>query len=165
MTSTRKSAIAVSILVVIVALVFFLLPDRESQVKKQLTKMCEYVEKRPSESMLTTVAKTMNLEALFAQSLSIEVESPSMKGKYSRKEVMDRINMLRRSFSRLTITLHDINISFPQESQAEVLLTMRVIGKQGQETYSDTREMEFILDKFEKKWLVSQVNMIDVLQQ
>ncbi len=115
--------------------------------------------------MLSAVAKAMNIETLLARFLSVELERPSMKGKYGRKEVMDRINMARRSFFRLTITLHDINISFPQKLQAEVLLTMRIIGKQGQETYSNTREMEFILDKFGKKWLISQVNMIDVLQQ
>lgn len=165
MIMTRKKAMAAIVLGLTVALVFFLLPDRERQVRKQLTRLSEYVAREPKEPMFTTVAKAMKIETLFARSLVVEVDNPSMTGRYRRKDVVDRINMARKSFSRLTITLHDMHISFPQEAQAEVLLTMRIIGQQGDKTYTDTRELEFTLDKSGKKWLISRIKTVEVLQR
>ena len=111
------------------------------------------------------MAKASGMGKLFTKSCLVTMENSSMEKSYSRRELMDQILVFRRSFSRLRVTFHDISIRFPGEDRAKVLLTMRIAGKQAQEQYSDTREIELTLERSEKKWLISRVVIVEVLER
>jgi hypothetical protein len=154
------------VIVVLVGAGFLLLRSNlEKQVKKQLNLLAEYVDKEPGEPAMTTLTKLGGLGKLFAETCTVTVDRPPMKGEYSSKEVMDRVNMARSYFSELHLGLYDISITFPSDSRAEVVLTMRIHGTRSGEKNVDTREVEFILEKPEKKWLISGVRMVEVLEQ
>jgi hypothetical protein len=88
-----------------------------------------------------------------------------MKGEYGRREIMDRVNMARGYFSELHLAMYDVSMTFPADSRAEVVLTMRIHGTRDNEENVDTREMEFTLERVEKQWLISRVRMVEVLEQ
>jgi hypothetical protein len=163
--TSRNVVLLLVVLTLAVGSFYFLSPGKEKQVRKQLTRLTEYADKEPAEPTLTTVAKAARIGSLFSDPCFLEIENPPMNGSYSRKEVMDRINMARNYFSQLKVSFHDIGIEFPEELRADVVLTMRLIGKRDNEDYTDTREVEFTMEKPEKKWLISRVHLVEVLEQ
>ncbi len=165
MVTTKNIVIILVVFTLAAGSFYFLSPGREKQIRKQLTRLTEYAAREPAEPTLTTVAKAARIGALFADPCSLDIENPSMNGSFSRKEVMDRINMVRHYFSSLNVSLYDITIAFPEEARAEVVLTMRLTGTRDNEDYTDTREVEFTMEKPDKKWLISRVHLVEVLEQ
>ncbi len=163
---SARNAVIVLVILGLVATGFLVLrPNREKQVRKQLDRLVEYVDKEPGEPAMTTLTKIGGVGKLFADTCRVEVDRPPMEGEFSRKEVMGRINMARGYFSELHLGLYDVSILFPSDSRAEVLLTLRINGTRDNEENVDTRELEFTLDRINKKWLFSRVRMVEVLEQ
>jgi len=163
--TVKKITTGIIVLALVAAVLFFLVPSRKKLVKKRLTRLVEYAYKDGEEAPLTMMAKASGMGKLFTKSCLVTMENSSMEKSYSRRELMDQILVFRRSFSRLRVTFHDISIRFPGEDRAKVLLTMRIAGKQAQEQYSDTREIELTLERSEKKWLISRVVIVEVLER
>ena len=160
------NAVIVLVILGLVAAGFLILrPNREKQVRKQLDRLVEYVDKKPGEPAMTTLGKIGGTGKLFADTCRVEVDRPPTEGEFSRKEVMDRINVARGYFSELHLRLYDVSILFPTDSRAKVLLTLRIHGTRDNEINVDTRELEFILDRIDGKWLFSRVRMVVVLEQ
>jgi hypothetical protein len=72
----------------------------------------------------------------------------------------------RLHFSQLTLKFYDFQIAFPEESIADVQLTARVTGKtKAGEAVNEAHELKCLLKKAEKKWLFSQVEVVEVLKK
>lgn len=165
MVTTRNIVFLLTALALVAGSMLLLLPGKEKQVRRQLTRLTEYAAKQPAEPTLTTVTKVARIGSLFATTCSLRLEHPPVDGSYSRKEVMDRINRARAFFSRLQVSFYDIRIRFPEELRAELLLTIRLVGTIDDESYDDAREVELTMEKADKKWLISRVRQVEVLER
>ena len=165
MTTTRNTVILLVILGLVAAGFIILRSTPEKQVRKQLDQLVESVDKEPGEPTMTTLTKIGAMGKLFADTCQVTVDRPPMEGEFSRKEVMDRINMARNYFSELHLRLHDVSILLPTDSRAKVLLTLRFHGIHDNEENIDTRELELILDRKDRKWMFSRVKVVEVLEQ
>ncbi len=171
MITTRNTVILLVILGLVAAGFIILRSTPEKQVRKQLDQLVESVDKEPGEPTMTTLTKIGAMGKLFADTCQVTVDRPPMEGEFSRKEVMDRINMARNYFSELHLRLHDVSILLPTDSRAKVLLTLRIHGIHGihgihdNEENIDTRELELILDRKDRKWMFSRVKVVEVLEQ
>ncbi len=165
MITTRNTVILLVILGLVAAGFIILRSTPEKQVRKQLDQLVESVDKEPGEPTMTTLTKIGAMGKLFADTCQVTVDRPPMEGEFSRKEVMDRINMARNYFSELHLRLHDVSILLPTDSRAKVLLTLRIHGIHDNEENIDTRELELILDRKDRKWMFSRVKVVEVLEQ
>ena len=151
--------------VLAVGLFFFLFPNQEKEVKKQLNRLSQYASRQQDEPTLTSLTKAGRIGKLFADTCTLTMNNPRIEGSFSRKEIIGKISMARRSFTRLDVSFYDISIQFPVDGNAEALLTMRLLGKLGNEDFADVQEVQIDLKKTKRKWLINRVKFIEVLEK
>ena len=72
----------------------------------------------------------------------------------------------RSYVSRLDLKFYDLQIVFPEKEVAKVTLTARLAGRStAGEQMDEIRELECRLKKIEKKWLFSQIDVVEVLKK
>jgi hypothetical protein len=64
------------------------------------------------------------------------------------------------------LKFYDLKVEFPEKGTAEVNLTARLTGKStAGEAVDETRELQCILMKIEKRWLFSSLEVVEVLKR
>jgi hypothetical protein len=163
---TPKNLFFTSILLcLVVALGLYFFPSKEKRVKKQLNNLTEYASKKRNEPTLKTLTKTARVSGIFAENCILKISNPKIEGNCSRKEIMDRVNMVKNSFSRLKVSFYDITIHFTADTSAVVLLTMRLLGKSKTEEFREVREVKLKMQEIRGKWLISGVELVEVLER
>ncbi len=166
MVKIRYLIIALLIVVMGISAIFFFSPGEQKKVKKQFALLSEDVSKNPSENTFIMAKKIKGISALFSESCEFQVPDYSLSGVYTREEISAIALRGRAHFSNLDLKFYDFKISFPEKDLARVNVTGRLIGKSVYgEQVNETRELECLLKKVEKKWLFSQLEVVEVLKR
>jgi hypothetical protein len=166
MVKIRYILPAVLIVIIGIVVVFYFLPSEEKKVKKQFHLLGEGVLKSPEENAFIMLQKMKNIGALFDEHCELKAPSQSLSGSYTRQEISTYAGSARSYFSQLDLKFYDFQIVFPEKEVAKVTLTARLTGRStAGEQADETRELECILKKIEKKWLFSQIEVVEVLKK
>lgn len=162
----RKNLLFIpAVILTIGVLIFYLLPDEEKLVRKQLNLLEQLASKQAEETVLQSIRKAGQISSLFTDPCRLKVERLDFEGEFIRKEVINHINMARNSFSRVDVQFHDITIEFPNKTTAKVIMTLQLTGKNGGENWADTHEIDAGMIKHEGDWLLSDFTLIEVLKK
>ena len=154
------------IVVVAIVLAITLIPSEERRVKKQFHLLSEWVSKSPEENALTMLQKMKNIGTLFDEHCEMKIPDQSLSGSYTRQEVSTYAGSARSYLSQLDLKFYDLRIIFPEKEIARVNLTARLTGRStAGERVDETRELECVLKKIDKRWLFSQIEVIEVLKK
>ena len=154
------------IVVVGIVLAITLIPSEERRVKKQFHLLSEWVSKSPEENALTMLQKMKNIGTLFDEHCEMKIPDQSLSGSYTRQEVSTYAGSARSYVSQLDLKFYDLRIIFPEKEIARVNLTARLTGRStAGERVDETRELECVLKKIDKRWLFSQIEVIEVLKK
>jgi len=149
--------------IVLAATVF---PSEEKRVKKRFHLLSEWVSKSPEENPFTMLQKMKDIGTLFFEPCELKAPNESLSGSYTRQEISAYAGSVRSHFSQLGLKFYDLHIAFPQKEVAKVTLTARLIGKSKTgEQADEIRELECLLKKIDKKWFLSQIEVIEVLKK
>ncbi len=166
MVKIRYILLAVLIVTVGIVVVFYFLPSEEKKVRKQCHLLSEGVLKSPEENAFTMLQKMKNIGALFDEHCELKAPSQSLSGSYTRQEISTYAGSARSFFSQLDLKFYDFLIVLPEKEVAKVTLTARLTGRStAGEQVDETRELECILKKIEKKWLFSSIEVVEVLKK
>jgi hypothetical protein len=166
MVKIRYILLAVLIVTVGIVVVFYFLPSEEKKVRKQCHLLSEGMLKSPEENAFTMLQKMKNIGALFDEHCELKAPSQSLSGSYTRQEISTYAGSARSFFSQLDLKFYDFHIVFPEKEVAKVTLTARLTGRStAGEQVDETRELECILKKIEKKWLFSSIEVVEVLKK
>ncbi len=169
MVTCRNCVIACVVLLVgvLVALHFF--PTEEKRIRKQFQLLAQYVSKEPGEDLFSMANRIQNIGQLFAEICEFKMEADPLypfSGNHSREEVKGYALQGRSYFSDLTLKFHDLKAEFPERGTATVHVTGRLIGKSaGGEAVDEIRELGCILKKIDNKWLLSELEVVEVLRR
>jgi ketosteroid isomerase-like protein len=145
---------------------FFLFSGEEKKVKKQFSLLAYYASKEEGEKILAMARKMKSLESLFAESCVVTASSYSLDGNFSRTDLANLATRSRMLFTHLTLTFHDLSVSFPDPQTAQVVLTGEVRGKSSRGTpVHEVREIECLLKKDQDGWLFSKWAIVEVLKR
>ena len=164
----KKKYLAVGVLIVIIGIVVVitLIPSEEKRVKRQFDLLSEWVSKSPEENAFTMLQKIRNIGTLFDEHCEMRAPDQSLSGSYTRQEISTYAGSARSHVSQLDLRFYDLRIIFPEKEVARVNLTARLTGRStAGERVDETRELECILRKIDKKWLFSQIEVIEVLKK
>jgi len=154
------------IVVVAIVLAITLIPSQEKRVKRQFHLLSEWVSKSPEENALTMLQKMKNIGTLFDEHCEMKIPDQSVSGSYTRQEVSTYAGSARSYLSQLDLKFYDLRIVFPEKEIARVNLTARLTGRStAGERMDETRELECVLKKIDKRWLFSQIEVIEVLKK
>jgi hypothetical protein len=166
MVKIRYILLAMLIVTVGIVAVFYFLPSEEKKVRKQYHLLSEGVLKSPKENAFAMLQKMKNIGALFDEHCELKAPSQSLSGSYTRQEISTYAGSARSFFSQLDLKFYDFHIVFPEKEVAKVTLTARLTGRSTTgEQVDETRELECILKKIDKKWLFSAIEVVEVLKK
>jgi hypothetical protein len=141
-------------------------PSEEKRVRKQFHFLSEWVSKSPDENTFTMLKKMKEIGLLFDEHCELKVPEQSLSGSYPREEISTYAASARSHFSQLHLKFYDFHIALFDKGSAKVTLTARLKGKSTNgENVDETREIECILKKIEKKWLFSQMEIVEILKK
>lgn len=166
MVKVRYLLIGAIVVIIGIGVIFYLVPSEEKKVKKQFHLLSEGVLKSPEENAFIMLQKMKNIGALFDEHSELKAPSQSLSGSYTRQEISAYAGSARSVFSWLDLKFYDLHIVFPEREIANVTLTARLTGRSAAgEQVDETRELECILKKVEKKWLFSAIEVVEVLKK
>jgi sensor histidine kinase YesM len=164
MVKNRYVLIGVLIGIIGIVVAIALFPSEEKRIRKPFNLLTQRASKFPDENTFTVLRKMKEIGALFDEHCELKASDPSLSGVYSREEISAYAASVRSSFSQLNLEFYDFHIGFPEKGLAKVALTTRLTGKSmSGEQVDETRELECTLKKIEKKWLFSQIEIVEVL--
>jgi len=143
-----------------------LFPSEEKRVKKQFHLLSKWVSKSSEENAFTMLQKVKNIGSLFDAHCELKFPDHSLSGTYTLEEISTYAGSARSHASQLDLKFYDFDIAFPENGVAKVTLTARLTGKStAGEQMDETRELGCLLKKIEKKWLFSQIEVVEVLKK
>ena len=140
-------------------------PSDERAIRKQLTLIEETGSKAAAEQPLESLLRAKQLAGLFHDPCELIVETVKYQGEYSRKEIMDRINLVRNTYRTVRVALHDVVIEIGKEGTAVVRCTIRLSGEGKGQPVADVQELRAELRKIEGDWLFTSLTLVEVLER
>jgi len=166
MVKTKYLFIAALIVIVGIVMAISAFPSEERRVKKRFRLLSECVSKSTEENGLTMLRRMKEIGSLFDAQCELKVPDQSLSGSYTREEISTYAGSARSQASQLDLKFYDLRVAFPEKGVAKVTLTARLTGQSAAgERMDETRELECLLKKIEKKWLFSQIEVIEVLKK
>ncbi len=166
MVKIKYFLIGVPILIIGILAFFYFFPNEEKKVKKQFNLLSEWVSKSPEENAFTMLQRIKNIGTLFDEHCELKAPSQSLSGRYTREEISTYAGSARLQLSQLDLKFYDFHILFPEKEMAKVTLTGRITGRSSTgEQVDETRELDCVLKKIERKWLFSQIEVVEVLKK
>ncbi|OGP53926.1 MAG: hypothetical protein A2162_03885 [Deltaproteobacteria bacterium RBG_13_52_11b] len=140
--------------------------SEEKRVRKQFDLLSEYVSRDPDENTIAMAHNMQKLGSLFGDSCELKIAVEFLSGTYTREEIASYAARARARFPKLSLEFLDLEITFPENGFAKVSLTARLTGRtRAGEQMRETRELECLLKKIEKKWLFNNIEVIEVLRK
>ena len=166
MVKIRYLLIGVLMVIIGSVIAITVFPSEEKRVKKQFNLLSEWVSKSAEENAFTMLQRMKNIGTLFNAHCELKVPDQSLSGSYTREEISTYAGSVRSHVSQLDLRFYDLHVVFPEKEVAKVTLTARLTGRStAGEQMDETRELECLLRKIEKKWLFSQIEVIEVLKK
>ncbi|WP_319585905.1 hypothetical protein [uncultured Desulfobulbus sp.] len=157
----------VFVLIVLVAAVgaFRFWPSDERAIRQQLAVIEEAGSKEPAEKSIEALFKAKQIAALFSDPCQLTVASASHAGEYPRKQIQDRLLMVRGFYTQAKVSLHDITIDITPEKTAVVRGTIRLRGEGAGGKVADVHELRAEMRSIDGKWLFTTVEIVQVLER
>jgi len=166
MVTIRYLFIAALIVILGIVVIVTVFPSEEKRVKRQFRLLSEWVSKSTEENAFTMLKRMKDIGGLFETRCELKVPDQSFSGSYTREEISTYAGSARSQASQLDLKFYDLQVAFPEKEVAKVTLTARLTGRStAGERMDETRELECLLRKIEKKWLFSQIEVIEVLKK
>jgi hypothetical protein len=166
MVKIKYLFIAALIVILGIVMVTAVFPSEERRVKKQFRLLSEWVSKSTEENAFTMLQRMKDIGGLFDAHCELRVPDQSLSGSYTREEISTYAGSARSQASQLDLKFYDLQVVFPEKEVAKVTLTARLTGRSAAgERMDETRELECLLRRIEKKWLFTQIEVIEVLKK
>ncbi len=166
MVNIKYIIISVLALIIAIAAGIYLFPGDETRIKKQFTSLSKWVSKDPNEKKLAMATKMQNIKSVFAKTCKFEATAAGFSGTYPPDEIATRAIAGRSKFSTFALKFYDLVVNFPEEGTAKVATTARLTGKDTNgDPVDETHELECVLQKIDKTWLISEVEIVEVLKK
>lgn len=166
MVNRRNVAIAAAAALVVIGLFAFFYKREERKVKKVFSKIEECFSKGGQEAPLEMVQKAAALLSLLAPSVEFSYPSRDISTTVSRDDLARQASGVRTRYTEVELEFQDLAVEFPADGEARVLATARLTGRSASgEEAGETHEVSFDLKKTEGKWLLSGVEIVDVLEK
>jgi hypothetical protein len=156
-------AALIAVVAVVVAVRFW--PGDEREIHKKIALIESLASKDADEKPFDSLLRARDLAALFHDPCILQVESADFRGEYSRKHIQDRIVMVRGSFTRVKVSVHDPVIDLPEKNNAKLRCTLRVKGEGNSRPVADVQELQADLHKVEGDWMFTTLTLVEVLER
>jgi len=160
----RKSLVIAS-LILSGFLLFWLLPNDEKEIRKNLHHLAEFCSSTEDEGTLATLGSVRRAAKLCSDPCAVEVESFDINRSLIRKEFSNHLLMMKRMLPDTRFTFGDTQITFQQEEKALITTTLSLRGKAKHQRFTDAYELDIVALKTEGKWLFSAFTVVEFMER
>jgi len=161
----RTIVVAVVVAFVAAVAAYRFWPGDERAIRGQLALVEEMGSKDEAEQPMDGLVRAAQLAALFDDPCQLTVESTRHAGSFSRKQIQDRIVLVRTSFARVRVSLHDIVIDRIDNGTAALHGTLRLSGQGTGDPVADVQEVRVEMARIDGQWLFTAVTLVEVLER
>lgn len=165
MVNVKTLVLILSITILAGYLAFRFWSSDDRAIRKQLAVIEEAGSKEPAEQSIEALFKARQIAALFSDPCWLTVASANHGGEYPRKQIQDRMLMVRGFYTQAKVSLHDITIDLSPEKTAVVRGTIRLRGEGAGEKVADVHELRAEMRPIDGKWLLTAVEIVEVLER
>lgn len=138
----------------------------EKKIKKLFHQLSKAISKESGETIFTMDQKIKTIRSLLDEDCEIYIPAYSITGRLSREEIAAYAARSKLHLSELHLTFYDFRITFPQTDQGKVHMTARLTGRMTTgETLNEAHEIDCLLKKIEKRWLLAKIEVVEVLKR
>jgi len=159
--------IRVLLAVIAIGVVFAILfwPTEENKIKKNLDSLAQYSSTENGESVIDVMQKVASASRLFKDPCAIRVEAYAIDHSLSRKEISDRMLMMKKRLPDTKFTFHDSMVNLTTGISADVTTTLRLEGEIDADEFTDAYEINAKAEKIEGEWRFSSFTVIEFMEK
>ena len=161
----NRKIIVVLGLLLSAALLFWLLPNDEKEIRSNLQQLAKYCSTTKDEAALATLASVGKAAKLCSNPCSVDIASVPIKQTFTRKELSNHMLMMKRMLPQTRFHFDDIQITFPQKKKALLTATLSLRGKNKNQRFTDAYELDIIAEKSEGNWLFSTFTVVEFMER
>lgn len=165
MVNVKTVLIAGLITLVVGFVVVRMWPSDVRAIRAQLAVIEEAGSKERGEQQVEGLVRVRQLAELFNDPCRLTVETIKHEGSYPRRQIQDRIAMVRALFTEVKVALHDVVIEVTAKDTAVVRGTIRLQGARTGEPMADVQELKAEMGKRDGRWLFTAVTIVEVLER
>ena len=165
MVNVKTLGAATLVAVAVIVLVVRFWPSEERAIRARLAMIEKIGSKAGAEQPLESLSKARQIAGLFNDPCQLVIESVNHAGSYSRRQIQERIVMVRAAYVTATVSFHDLNIVLAGSDTATVSGTIRVRGQGMSGPVADVRELRAEMAKIDDQWLMTGVTLVEILER
>jgi len=146
-------------------LLFWLLPNDEKKIRKNLQQLAEFCSSKKGEGTIVTLSSVGKAAKLCSDPCAVEVESFDIKNAFVRKELSNHLLMMKRMLPDTIFTFSDTQVNFPREDKALVTTTISLRGKTKNQRFTDAYELDIVVQKTDGQWLFSAFTVVEFMER
>ncbi len=154
------------LLLAVIAAIIAVFPTNTRRVKRRVHDLAKWVSKVPDESNMVMVAKLNNIKGALAEDCRLHAPTEDVSDTYGRQDVVRMIAGARAQFEQVDITVTDLHVTFAQKKSAAATFTGTITGlDSGGSVFREIREIVCTLQKIDNAWLLTEAEIVEVLQK
>ncbi|MCP4342728.1 MAG: hypothetical protein GY799_28560 [Desulfobulbaceae bacterium] len=161
---SNKIIIFLAIFLVIGGAIFFW-PSDEKKIRDNLDSLAEYCSSTEKEPGLETLQKVALAAKLCTNPCTVQIESFKIDHQFSRKEITDRLLMMKKRLPNTVFSFHDTVLAIVAVNRAEATITLRLDGETVDGQFTDAYEFNIIVEKKDGNWLFSSFGVVEFMKK
>lgn len=161
----RRTLLILAAILLVAGTVLFLLPSDEKKIRRNLDSLTEYSSSSPKEPVVDSLKKAALAAKLCTTPCKIEIASFHISRDFTRKEISDHLLVLKKRLTDTRFSFHDTLIEFPDDARAEIITTLRLEGRTGDNGFTDAYELKIRTEKIDGDWLFSAFTVIEFMEK
>lgn len=162
-----KQIIVACVFVVVGIVIYFVFSQSEAdKVKMQFEFIAEKMNKDSNESPIIAAANANKIKEVFTDPFNVQAPAFDVFREASTDEISPFILAMRARYSEITLKFYDYVIEFPSKYSTTVSVTERMRGKlKAGEYVEDINELDCKLIKVDDIWLITEIEIVEVLEK
>ncbi|PIE60550.1 MAG: hypothetical protein CSA31_01350 [Desulfobulbus propionicus] len=149
--------ILVTLIAAVSVAVYLYLHNDKRKIKQQLNHLTELAEKKEGETAVKAFTAAGKFGKLFTDPCFLQVELYDHVGEYTRKDIVDRMLMIRNMTTQLHAGMRNIEISIHKNDSAEISSILTVKQSIEGKTTVDVFALTLSMHRKKGDWLINQV--------
>jgi hypothetical protein len=166
MVSSKQIIIAAVILSIGIGVYLLFSQSEADKVKMQFEFIAEKINKDSNESPIIAAANANKIKEVFTDPFTVQAPAFDVFREASTDEISPFILAMRARYSEIALKFYDYVIEFPSKKTASVSVTQRMRAKLPTgENVEDINELSCQLIKVDDIWLITEIEIVEVLEK
>lgn len=138
----------------------------EAQVRHTLRELCRIASKNEGEKNTTGLLKMRAVETVFAPECRIDFRHEMFGGTYKTEEIAAALARSRTIFRSCDVDFRDLSITIQPPDRATAYFSGTLDARMSDgKTVSEARDLECKFRKIDKRWLITDIAVREVLEK